>query len=143
MVLKNNKIVKSYHFRHTGEGRYPEIWMIKQPAVYILASERNGTLYIGMTSDLVKRVWEHKNNLVEGFTKRYNVHHLVWYELHESMTSSIEREKKMKEWKRDWKIKLIEENNPIGMICMTQLLNWIPACAGMTKILVLYNYSEV
>lgn len=86
--------------------------MIKQPAVYILASERNGTLYIGMTSDLVKRVWEHKNNLVEGFTKRYNVHHLVWYELHESMNSSIEREKKMKEWKRAWKIKLIEENNP-------------------------------
>ena len=86
--------------------------MIKQPVVYILASERNGTLYIGMTSDLVKRVWEHKNNLVEGFTKRYNVHYLVWYELHESMRSSIEREKKMKEWKRAWKIKLIEENNP-------------------------------
>lgn len=83
-----------------------------QPAVYILASERNGTLYIGVTSDLVKRVWAHKNNLVEGFTKRYNVHHLVWYELHESMNSSIEREKKMKEWKRAWKIKLIEENNP-------------------------------
>ena len=86
--------------------------MIKQPAVYILASERNGTLYIGVTSDLVKRVWEHKNNLVEGFTKRYCVHHLVWYELHESMNSSIHREKKMKEWKRAWKIKLIEENNP-------------------------------
>ena len=86
--------------------------MIKQPAEYILASERNGTLYIGMTSDLVKRVWEHKNNLVEGFTKRYNVHHLVWYELHESMSSSIEREKKMKEWKRAWKIRMIEENNP-------------------------------
>ena len=86
--------------------------MIKQPAVYILASERNGTLYIGVTSDLVKRVWEHKNNLVEGFTKRYSVHHLVWYELHENMNSSIEREKKLKEWKRAWKIRLIEENNP-------------------------------
>ena len=64
--------------------------MIKQPAVYIMASERNGTLYIGVTSDLIKRVWEHKNNLVEGFTKRYSVYHLVWYELHESMNSSIE-----------------------------------------------------
>ena len=64
--------------------------MIKQPAVYIMASERNGTLYIGVTSDLIKRVWEHKSNLVEGFTKRYSVHHLVWYELHESMNSSIE-----------------------------------------------------
>ena len=86
--------------------------MIKQPAVYVLASERNGTLYIGVTSDLVKRVWEHKNNLVEGFTKRYRVHHLVWYELHESMNSAIEQEKKMKEWERAWKIRLIEENNP-------------------------------
>jgi putative endonuclease len=86
--------------------------MIKKPAVYILASDRNGTLYIGVTSDLVKRVWEHKNNLVEGFTKRYRVHNLVWYELHESIYSAIEREKKMKEWKRAWKIRLIEENNP-------------------------------
>ena len=87
--------------------------MIKQPSVYILASERNGTLYIGVTSDLVRRIWEHKNNLVKGFTKRYIVHHLVWYELHESMNSAIEREKKMKEWKRAWKIRLIEENNPM------------------------------
>ena len=86
--------------------------MIKKPAVYILASDRNSTLYIGVTSDLVKRVWAHKNNLVEGFTKRYRVHNLVWYELHESMHSAIEREKKMKEWKRSWKIRLIEENNP-------------------------------
>jgi len=86
--------------------------MIKQPAVYILTNERNGTLYIGVTSDLVKRIWEHKNNLVEGFTKRYSVHHLVWYELHENMNSAIEREKNLKEWKRAWKIKLIEEDNP-------------------------------
>jgi putative endonuclease len=63
--------------------------MNKQPAVYILASKRNGTLYIGVTSDLVKRIWEHKNNMVEGFTKRYDVHRLVWYELHESMESAI------------------------------------------------------
>jgi putative endonuclease len=86
--------------------------MIKQPAVYILTNERNGTLYIGVTSDLVKRIWEHKNNLVEGFTKRYSVHHLVWYELHENMNSAIEREKNLKEGERAWKIKLNEEDNP-------------------------------
>ncbi|MFZ1038066.1 MAG: GIY-YIG nuclease family protein [Smithella sp.] len=86
--------------------------MIKQPAVYILASERNGTLYIGVTSDLVKRIWEHKNNLVKGFTKRYNVHNLVWYELHNNMNAAIEREKNVKEWKRAWKSRLLEENNP-------------------------------
>jgi len=84
----------------------------KQPAVYILASKRNGTLYIGMTSDLIKRIWEHKNNMVEGFTKRYDVHHLVWYELHESMQSAIEQEKRLKEWKRVWKLELIENSNP-------------------------------
>lgn len=84
----------------------------KQPAVYILASKRNGTLYIGVTSDLVKRVWEHKNDVVEGFTKRYGVHQLVWYELHQSMDSAIEREKNIKEWKRAWKLRLIESANP-------------------------------
>jgi putative endonuclease len=84
----------------------------KQPVVYILASKRNGTLYIGVTSDLVKRIWEHKNNMVEGFTKRYGIHHLVWYELHDSMESAIEREKRLKEWKRVWKLDLIETSNP-------------------------------
>ena len=86
--------------------------MEKQPNVYILASKRNGTLYIGVTSDMAKRVWEHKNDLVEGFTKRYDVHSLVWYELHESMESAIKREKSMKEWKRVWKLELIESVNP-------------------------------
>ena len=85
--------------------------MNKQPAVYILASKRNGTLYIGVTSDLVKRIWEHKNNVVEGFTKRYSVHQLVWYEVHESMESAIEREKRLKGWKRKWKLELIEGSN--------------------------------
>jgi putative endonuclease len=84
----------------------------KQPAVYVLASKRNGTLYIGVTSDLTKRVWEHKNDLVEGFTKRYSVHRLIWYELHNSMESAIKREKSMKEWKRAWKLELIESANP-------------------------------
>jgi putative endonuclease len=86
--------------------------MKKQPAVYILASKRNGTLYIGVTSDLVKRVWEHKNDVAAGFTKRYGVHLLVWYELHENMESAIVREKRLKEWQRNWKIELIEGSNP-------------------------------
>jgi len=84
----------------------------KQPAVYILASKQNGTLCIGVTSELVKRIWEHKNNMVEGFTKRYGVHRLVWYEVHESIESAIEREKRLKEWKRKWKLELIESSNP-------------------------------
>ena len=83
-----------------------------QPAVYILASKRNGTLYIGVTSDLVKRVWEHKNSMVAGFTKRYNVHQLVWYEIYENMESAILREKRLKDWKRSWKLNLIESKNP-------------------------------
>ena len=86
--------------------------MEKQPAVYILASERNGTLYIGVTSDLIKRVWEHKQNLVEGFTKKYGVHALVYFELHDEMTQAIQREKQLKKWNRSWKIQLIQERNP-------------------------------
>jgi putative endonuclease len=84
----------------------------KHPCVYILASRRNGTLYVGVTSDLVKRVWEHQNNLAEGFTKRYGVHTLVWFEQHETMESAIAREKAIKEWKRLWKLDLIEQQNP-------------------------------
>ncbi|MDP2152098.1 MAG: GIY-YIG nuclease family protein [Methylotenera sp.] len=82
-----------------------------QPCVYILASKRNGTLYVGVTSDLVKRVWQHKNDLVEGFTKKYKVHDLVWYELVDDMASAILREKQIKEWKRQWKLELIEKFN--------------------------------
>ena len=85
--------------------------MQRQPCVYILASKRNGTLYVGVTSDLVKRVWEHKNDLVPGFTQRYHVHRLVWFELHETMESAIAREKTIKEWKRRWKLELIEKGN--------------------------------
>lgn len=83
-----------------------------QPCVYILESERNGTLYIGVTSNLVKRVWEHKSDFVDGFTKQHQVHDLVWYETSESMESAITREKQLKEWKRQWKIELIEKFNP-------------------------------
>jgi putative endonuclease len=84
---------------------------MKQPCVYILASQYHGTLYVGITSDLVKRVWQHKNDSAEGFTKRYRVHDLVWYELHDTMHSAIAREKAIKEWKRAWKITLIEKDN--------------------------------
>ena len=86
--------------------------MIKLPCVYLLASKRNGTLYLGVTSNLVKRVWEHRNHVVAGFTDRYGVELLVWYEPHETMESAIRREKAMKEWKRAWKLRLIEALNP-------------------------------
>mgnify|MGYP001301370678 CR=1 FL=1 len=85
---------------------------MKQPCVYILASKRNGTLYIGVTSDLIQRVWQHKNDQVEGFTKRYGVHTLVWYEVCATMDVAIAREKAIKEWQRAWKIRLIQEANP-------------------------------
>jgi len=86
--------------------------MEKQFHVYLLASKRNGTLYVGMTSDLIKRVWEHKNHLVDGFTKKYNVDMLVYFEKHENPEQAIAREKRLKKWNRAWKIRLIEKNNP-------------------------------
>jgi putative endonuclease len=85
---------------------------MKEPCVYLLANKRNGTLYLGVTSNLVQRVWQHKNDLVEGFSKRYQIHMLVWYELCPNMESAIAREKAIKEWKRKWKIELIEKTNP-------------------------------
>ena len=84
----------------------------KQPCVYILASQRNGTLYVGVTSDLVKRIWEHKNDFVDGFTKEHGVHILAYYELHAEMLTAITREKQIKKWNRAWKIELIESKNP-------------------------------
>ena len=86
--------------------------MTKIPCVYILASRKNGTLYVGVTSDLPKRLSEHQNDVVAGFTQRYQVHTLVWYEVHPSMESAIIREKRIKEWKRRWKMELIERTNP-------------------------------
>jgi len=83
-----------------------------QPCVYVLASGRNGTLYIGVTSDLPKRVWEHREGLVEGFSRQYDVKRLVYYELHETMEAAITREKQLKKWKRAWKLRLIEAENP-------------------------------
>jgi len=85
---------------------------MKLPCVYIVASRRNGTLYVGVTSDLLKRVWQHKNDLAEGFTKQYGVHMLVWYESHETLESAIKREKNIKKWNRKWKLDLVERSNP-------------------------------
>lgn len=86
--------------------------MARQPCVYILASKRNGTLYVGVTSDLVKRIWEHKNDAVEGFTEKYGVYFLVYYESHADMMAAITREKQIKKWDRAWKIELLESTNP-------------------------------
>ena len=83
-----------------------------QPAVYILASARNGTLYIGVTSNLVQRIWQHKNDVIEGFTEKYSVHILVYFELLDDMTNAITREKQLKKWNRAWKLSLIEKQNP-------------------------------
>ena len=85
---------------------------MKHPAVYMLASQRNGTLYIGVTSDLIQRVWQHKEGLADGFTKKHNVKILVWYEQHATMESAISKEKAMKKWLRAWKLKTIEQGNP-------------------------------
>lgn len=84
----------------------------KQPAVYILANRRNGALYTGVTSNLPARVWQHRNDVTEGFTKKYGVHTLVYFELHDEMASAISREKQIKNWQRKWKVKLIEKQNP-------------------------------
>lgn len=84
----------------------------KQVFVYILANKRNGTLYTGVTSNLPERVWQHKNNIVEGFSKKYSIHKLVYCEPHNSMNAAIEREKQIKKWRREWKLKLIEDLNP-------------------------------
>jgi putative endonuclease len=84
-----------------------------QPAVYILANHRHGTLYVGVTSSLPHRIWQHRSGAIEGFSKRFGLKMLVWYELHQAITSAIQREKQIKAWKRDWKIKLIECANPM------------------------------
>ena len=86
--------------------------MEKAGFVYIMASQRNGTIYIGVTSDLAKRGWEHRNEIVPGFATKYRCHHLVWYEAHDSIEAARQRELQMKEWKRDWKLREIEGFNP-------------------------------
>ena len=96
------------HSRRSGGRRNQRLL----PCVYMLASWRKGTLYAGVTSDLPLRVWEHREDLVDGFTKKYAVHMLVWYEVHDTMMSAITREKTIKGWKRAWKIEMIEAANP-------------------------------
>ena len=86
--------------------------MPKPGTVYILASRRNGTLYVGVTSDPVRRIWEHKQGVRPGFTKRYGITRLVFVETHAMMRDAIVREKRLKEWKRAWKLRLIEQDNP-------------------------------
>ena len=89
------------------------IYNIKnQYYIYILANKRNGTLYIGVTSNLVKRAYEHKSSIIDGFTKKYNIHKLVYYEISDDIESAIRREKQLKKWNRKWKLELIEKNNP-------------------------------
>jgi len=85
---------------------------MKLYCVYILASKKNGTLYTGMSSELKSRMYQHKNNLVEGFTKKYTVHKLVYYECTQNVNEAIKREKQLKKWNRTWKIRLIEKENP-------------------------------
>ena len=85
---------------------------MKKYYIYILASKYNGTLYIGVTNDLIRRVYEHKNDLNNGFTKKYGVHRLVYYEQYDEVVNAIQREKRLKKWNRQWKIELIEKENP-------------------------------
>ena len=86
--------------------------MAKQFYVYMLASKPNGTLYTGVTSNLIQRVWQHKHDVIQGFTRKYNVKILVYYEVHENAESALTREKKIKKWRRAWKLGLIEDSNP-------------------------------
>jgi putative endonuclease len=86
--------------------------MDKTPVVYIVANRRNGTIYTGVTSDLLGRIYQHRNKTFKGFTADHDVHRLVWFEVHAEMESAIVREKRIKEWKRAWKLELIEEDNP-------------------------------
>ncbi len=96
--------------------------MAKRPAVYILTSRRNGTLYIGVTADLIKRVWHHRNVTAEGFSSKYSVHKLVYYEFHATIPDAITREKRLKKWRRAWKMRIIEEQNPQWLDLWDQII---------------------
>mgnify|MGYP006343951337 CR=1 FL=1 len=100
--------------------------MERQPGVYLLARGRNGTLYIGVTSNLVGRTWQHREHVVDGFTKKYRVTRLVWYELHGTMEEAILREKRIKKWNRAWKIRLIDEKNPSWRDLWPDVIGQIP-----------------
>jgi putative endonuclease len=116
----------------------------KRPCVYILASKRNGTLYVGVTSDIARRAWQHRSNAVGGFVRDYGVHRLVFVEFHETMADAILREKRIKKWRRAWKLELMERHNPQWHDLYEELARersppvhargrlWVPACAGTT-----------
>ena len=115
------EILAPYPLGHSGGGRNPSCQsrcggnnsgMRKTFCVYMLASKPNGTLYIGVTSDLPVRLWQHRNHVMPGFTSRHEVTRLVWYEVHESAEAAIRREKQLKEWRRAWKVRLLSEGNP-------------------------------
>jgi len=93
-------------------GKRDNIITMKEPTVYILASRRNGTLYVGVTSDPIRRIWEHRNDILAGFTRKYQVHRLVYFEQYQNMPSAIAREKQLKNWPRSWKLALLEKDNP-------------------------------
>lgn len=95
--------------------------------IYIMASKRNGTLYVGVTSDLVRRVYEHKTNQLQGFTQKYAIHNLVWYDIAETMDAAILREKQVKKWNRAWKQRLIEETNPEWLDLYPSICGFPPA----------------
>ncbi|WP_353744835.1 GIY-YIG nuclease family protein [Sphingomonas sp.] len=113
--------------------------MIGAAYVYIMASRRNGTLYLGSTVDLPKRAWEHRTGAVDGFSKRYGCHRLAWYEVHESWEAARQRELQMKEWRRNWKCGRSKGPIPTGTTCTIashdhdRLPNWTPACAGVVR----------
>ena len=96
--------------------------MYKQPSVYLLSNRKDGVLYTGVTSNLIKRIWQHKNKVVKGFSSKYNLHLLIWFELSESMDSAILREKQIKNWKREWKIQLVEKYNPLWGDLYSQII---------------------
>ena len=98
--------------------------------VYMLASQRNGTLYVGVSNDLLRRVWQHKQGTADGFTKRYKVNLLVWFEETESVEAAIQREKQLKKWRRQWKLELIEASNPYWRDRYADLLDGLGKDAG-------------
>jgi putative endonuclease len=101
------------------------------PCVYLLASDRNGTLYVGVTSNLVARIWQHREHQAEGFTSRYGVTRLVWYEMHDTMGSAIEREKRIKKWNRAWKVEMIDAMNPSWRDLWPDITGQIPKATSM------------
>ncbi len=104
--------------------------MDKEYYVYVLANQRNGTLYVGVTSKLIKRIWEHKNKAVEGFTQKYNVDNLVYFEQYNDPENAIKREKRLKKYNRQWKVELIEKENPEWRDLYTDLVSGLPDQVG-------------